>query len=76
MPIACSAILNSSFYAYSAILDSFVIVCFSVNLVFGINRASKINVGLGPGSGFKMKSVYNSGTYNYKILQLYYIYKN
>jgi len=24
---ACSAILNSSFYAYSAIVDSFVIVC-------------------------------------------------
>ena len=44
---AYNTILNSSVYTYSAVL----------------NRASKINLGLGlgPGSGFKMRSVYNSG---------------
>jgi len=36
------------------------IVTHSVNLAFGLNRASKINVGLGPGSGFKVKPIYNS----------------
>jgi len=42
----------------------FLIPCIlthSVNLSFGLNRASKMNVGLGPGSGFKIKPVYNSG---------------
>jgi len=29
-------------------------------VILGLNRASKINVGLGPDSGFKMRSVYNS----------------
>jgi len=37
------------------------ILTHSVNLCFGLNRASKTNVGLGPGSGFKMKPIYSSG---------------
>jgi len=31
------------------------ILTHSENLSFGVNRASKVNVGLGPGSGFKMR---------------------
>jgi len=36
------------------------ILIHSVNLAFGPKSASKINVGLGLGSGFKMRPVYNS----------------
>jgi len=32
----------------------------SVNLAFDLNGASKINVGFGPGSDFKMRPIYNS----------------
>jgi len=32
----------------------------SVSLAFRLNRASKINVGIEPGSGFKMRPVCNS----------------
>jgi len=34
----------------------------SVNMAFRLNRASKFNFGLGPGSGFKMRPIYNSET--------------
>jgi len=33
------------------------ILTHSVNLACGLNRASKINVGLGPGSDFKMRPI-------------------
>jgi len=40
--------------------DAHNVTC-SVSLAFGLNWASNMNVGLGSGSCFKMRPVYNSG---------------
>jgi len=47
---------HNVFY-YSAVAH---ILTFSVIWLSGLNRASKINVGLDPGSGFKMRPFHNS----------------
>jgi len=43
------------------------ILTHSVNLAFGLNRASKPNFELGPGSGFKLRPINNSGAISANI---------